>query len=297
VPVDSSTDLAAAISDYLRAHHSDAHRVFHHYQQLGRPLLLRSDLHDVYGELCTDCDRLHDTPLAQSILHSQEAVLVMPWLYLAVRRRIGRWLYLRIQMETMEAEAIEVADFLAFKEELVGTDDDWVVEVDLEPFARGFAKPNEERFIGRGVAFLNRRLSSQLFEEQGQGKERMVQFLRVHAHKGQQLMLSHTIDTVTALRQALRKAVVLVNKEAPETGWSDLEPQLRAMGFEPGWGDRAARVAETMEMLLDILDAPSPDTLERFLARIPMVFRWRSCPPMAGSARPMSLADPTRAAR
>jgi sucrose synthase len=272
VPVDSNIDLAAAISDYLREHHSDAHRIFHHYQQLDRALLLRSDLLDVYGELCTDCDRLRDTPLANAILHSQEAVLVMPWLYLAVRRRIGRWLYLRIQMERMEAEGIEVADFLAFKEELIGSDEDWVTEVDLEPFSRGFAKPSEENFIGRGVAFLNRRLSSQLFEEQGQGKERMVQFLRVHAHKGRQLMLAQTIGTVPALRQALRRAVALANKQAPETRWSDLEPQLRAMGFEPGWGDCAARVAETMEMLLDILDAPSPDMLERFLARIPMIF-------------------------
>ncbi len=272
MPVDSSTDLAAAISDYLREHHSDAHRVFHHYQQLERPLLLRSDLHDVYGELCSDCDRLHDTPLARAILHCQEAVLMMPWLYLAVRSRIGRWSYLRIQMDTMEAETIPVADFLAFKEKLIGTDDDWVTEVDLEPFSRGFAKPGEERFIGRGVEFLNRRLSSQLFEEERQGKERMVQFLRVHAHRGRQLMLGQTIGSVSALRQALRKAVALANKQAPETPWSDLEPQLHALGFEPGWGDRAARVAETMEMLLDILDAPSPDTLERFLARIPMVF-------------------------
>ena len=44
------------------------------------------------------------------------------------------------------------------------------------------------------------------------------------------------------------------------------------MGFERGWGDTAQRVSETMHLLLDILHAPDPSTLETFLGRIPMVF-------------------------
>ncbi|KAK7271555.1 hypothetical protein RJT34_27546 [Clitoria ternatea] len=44
------------------------------------------------------------------------------------------------------------------------------------------------------------------------------------------------------------------------------------MGFERGWGDTAERVLEMMRMLLDILQAPDPSTLEKFLGRMPMVF-------------------------
>ncbi|KAH1046372.1 hypothetical protein J1N35_037156 [Gossypium stocksii] len=44
------------------------------------------------------------------------------------------------------------------------------------------------------------------------------------------------------------------------------------MGFERGWGDTAQRVSEMMQLLLDILHAPDPSTLETFLGRIPMVF-------------------------
>lgn len=44
------------------------------------------------------------------------------------------------------------------------------------------------------------------------------------------------------------------------------------MGFERGWGDTAARVLEMMHLLLDILQAPDPSTLETFLGRVPMVF-------------------------
>ncbi|MED6171909.1 Sucrose synthase 2 [Stylosanthes scabra] len=44
------------------------------------------------------------------------------------------------------------------------------------------------------------------------------------------------------------------------------------MGFERGWGDTAERVLEMMHLLLDILQAPDPSTLETFLGRVPMVF-------------------------
>lgn len=44
------------------------------------------------------------------------------------------------------------------------------------------------------------------------------------------------------------------------------------MGFERGWGDTAQRVSEMVHLLLDILQAPDPATLETFLGRIPMVF-------------------------
>lgn len=48
--------------------------------------------------------------------------------------------------------------------------------------------------------------------------------------------------------------------------------RLQGMGFERGWGDTAERVTEMMHLLLDILHAPDPSTLETFLGRIPMVF-------------------------
>ena len=112
-------------------------------------------------------------------------------------------------LETIEAEETGVDDFLAFKEGLVNgetPDDSWVLEVDLAPFSRGFSSPSEERFIGRGVEYLNRRLSSKLFESQGEGDRRMLNFLSMHAYRGQALMLNDAVKSVGALRRALRNA-------------------------------------------------------------------------------------------
>lgn len=42
--------------------------------------------------------------------------------------------------------------------------------------------------------------------------------------------------------------------------------------MEKGWGDCAQRVRETIHLLLDLLEAPEPSALEKFLGTIPMVF-------------------------
>lgn len=42
--------------------------------------------------------------------------------------------------------------------------------------------------------------------------------------------------------------------------------------MEKGWGDTAKRVHDTIHLLLDLLEAPDPATLEKFLGTIPMMF-------------------------
>jgi sucrose synthase len=44
------------------------------------------------------------------------------------------------------------------------------------------------------------------------------------------------------------------------------------MGFQPGWGADAGHTRNTMKLLRDLLEAPSPQIMESFLARIPMIF-------------------------
>jgi len=268
--------LIDALAAYLDEERSSAHRVLHHFVAAGRPFLLRSDLLDGFEALCSDAggDVLRHTPLANTLQMSQEAVLDAQWFYLALRPRIGRWQYLRIHQETMDVEEISVGRFLRFKEWQVNSDasPEWMLEVDLEPFSREFLKPHETRSIGRGVAFLNRRLSSRLFEERGQGQQRLLDFLSMHAYRGQPLMLNGLLSSVKDLRRALRGADQMLSQVVPDTPWSELARDLGPLGFEAGWGCDAARVRDTMQLLLDILEAPSPDTLETFLGRIPMIF-------------------------
>jgi len=171
-------------------------------------------------------------------------------------------------------ETIGVSEFLAFKERLAigGPDNQWMLEVDLEPFSREFYKLHESESIGRGVEFLNRRLSSQLFQDLGKGDQQLLDFLRVHKYRSQQLMLNNDVESVSDLRKALRQAETLLRKLDQDTPWDSVAHDLRSTGFEPGWGDKAGRIRESMRLLLDILEAPSPAALELFLGRVPMIF-------------------------
>ncbi|MCP3868197.1 MAG: sucrose synthase [Gammaproteobacteria bacterium] len=262
---------------YLQEHHSDAHQVMHQFQSIDRAFLLRSDLLDSFRKLCAKegGKTLPGTPLADIIQMTQEAAIAANWIHLAIRRRIGRWRYLKVHLETMDTQEVSASEFLRVKEHLIngGPETDiWQLEVDLKPFARKFLKPHETRSVGQGMAFLNRHLSSQLFEELGKGDERLLAFLQVHSYRGQQLMLNDHISSVRQLRRALRHGVEILSRKPPETPWDELSHKLVKSGFEPGWGRRAGDVVNTMELLLGILEAPSPDILESFLSRVPMIF-------------------------
>jgi sucrose synthase len=262
---------------YLVQEPAQTRKVLHRIQAFGQPFLRRSNLQDVLQEV--DGDRGESTaeltPLAQALSWAQVAAIDANWLYLALRPRLARWDYLRIHLETLALEVVEVADYLEFQERLVdgsSSEDDWILSLDLEPFSRELPKLRETRSIGRGVEFLNRHLSSRLFQQQGRGAELMLDFLRVHNYRGQQLLLNGSIADLRGLRSALRKAVDLLAMQGADATWDDCGSELRHLGFERGWGRTAERIGETMGLLLDILEAPSPAALETFLSRLPMIF-------------------------
>jgi sucrose synthase len=270
-------EFMESLQDYFREDRNTAHLALHQLQALDKPLLLRGEVEDTFARLCQSKSgkRLVGTPVERMLQVTQEAVIDTDWLYLAIRLRVGHWGYLRLNSNLMFIEEIPVNEFLYFKERLVdGHEDDaeQTLEIDLEPFLRGFPKMHETRSIGRGVEFLNRRLSSQLFEDSGRGNRLLLDFLRVHRYRQQTLMLNEAVGDVDTLRSALRQADELLLSVPADTTWEELSPGLRALGFEPGWGKDAARIRVYMELLLDILEAPSPSSLEQFLQNIPMIF-------------------------
>ncbi len=242
----------------------------------GRALLLQTDLFGVFEELrATAEEDLTGSPLEDSARLLQEGVFQAPWAYFSLREGPGRWHYLRAHLEEATLETIPVAEFLRLKERLVRPDAgaEPVLEVDFAPFNRHFPHLRETRSIGQGVLFLNRQLSSAMFQRPDKGHAGLLNFLRLHTMEGQQLMLHPDLHDVATLRAALRQAQAMLEKRAANQPWAELAEPLDRLGFAPGWGDTAERVADTMSLLTDILEAPAPEALEAFLARIPMISR------------------------
>lgn len=290
--------MISSLPDYLGAHRDAVHALLRHYTAMGRPFLLRSELRDEFELFCSTH---HDAELPRSELAhligvAQEAAVSPPWLYLAIRTRIARWTYLRFHIETMQYEAASVAEFLAFKERLrhsVERSSEYVMELDFGPFNREFPKLQESRSIGRGVEFLNRRLSSQLFQELGRGDKKLLDFLSVHQYRGKQLMLNDRIHDVTALRTALRRADDYLATQPEDATWDSVGHTLQQFGFEPGWGRSARQIRASFDLLTDILEAPAPESIERFLGRMPMIFSLAIISPHGyfGQANVLGLPD------
>lgn len=274
--MNQSSNLFTRLSAWIEQHRHRAHRFFHRLLAEERNLLLRSDVLDVFeGTRKRDDDGdLADTPLGIIVRYCQEAAVDHSWIYLALRYRVAHWGYLRLHVDTFSVERIDVREFLSFKERLAGDHEyrPWPLEVDLEPFSREFHKLKEPDSIGRGVEFLNRRLSSRLFEDLGKGDRRLLGFLQMHKHRDRQLMVNESVSDVSDLRRVLRRAESYLADCDQKASWSEVHQELRHLGFEPGWGREVARIRETMGLLRDILEAPAPGTLEKFLGRIPMIF-------------------------
>jgi len=266
------------LNEALLTYRESVYPLFRHFTRLGRDFLLRSEIRDEFEAFCETAEgaRLRDTAIDTMIGQTQEAVIALPWIILAIRPRIARWTHIRFHVESMTYEEVDVSEFLRVKERIASAEGEapieFALEVDLGPFNREFPRLQESRSIGRGVEFLNRKLSSELFEELDNGGGRLLDFLSVHHHRDMQLMINDRIRDLAGLRAALRQADDALAEMEPRTPWADVAHELRTIGFEPGWGDTVERARETLHLLSDILEAPSPDALQEFLGRIPMIF-------------------------
>ncbi|KAK9275846.1 hypothetical protein L1049_023119 [Liquidambar formosana] len=201
------------------------------------------------------------------------AIVLPPWIALAVRPRPGVWEYIRLNVKGLVVEELSVPEFLHFKEVLVNgnSNGEFVLELDFEPFNASFPRPTLSKSIGNGVEFLNRHLSAKLFHDK-ESLQPLLDFLRAHHYNGTTMMLNDRIHDLNALQFVLRKAEEYLSTLPPETPYSEFDHKFQDIGLERGWGDTAERVSEMIQLLLDLLEAPDPCTLETFLGKIPMVF-------------------------
>ena len=260
---------------FVQEHRDIVYSLFRCYRNQGKNFILGSELWDEFKAFCQKCEvpGIEDSPLATALQKTQEAAIADPWIYLDIRPRVAKWYYLRYHFEHMTFEEISTAEFLAFKENLVNEQkDERILEIDLAPFERDFPKMNQPRSIGHGVEFLNRRFSSRLANELTKGEKLLLSFLRVHGHNSTPFMINGKITSVKELRAALMEGMDYIDSRRSGLEWHDLEHDLRAMGFEAGWGRSREGIRKTMSLLADLLEAPDHQNLEKFLSRIPMIF-------------------------
>ncbi|KAK9101608.1 hypothetical protein Scep_025038 [Stephania cephalantha] len=240
----------------------------------GKGILQRHHIADEIKALSpSDREKLTEGEFGEVLRSTQEAIVLPPWVALAVRPRPGVWEYIRVNLNALAVEELSASEFLQFKENLVNgsNKDNFVLELDFEPFNASFPRPTLSKSIGNGVEFLNRHLSAKMFHDRD-SMHPLLDFLRQHNHKGKSIMLNDRVQNVNVLQSVLRKAVDYLSALPPDTPYSDFDLRFQEIGLEKGWGDNAERVLEMIHMLLDLLEAPDSCTLEKFLGRVPMLF-------------------------
>jgi len=265
------------LDSFLSNNRNAVYSLFRYFVRLQKTFLLHSDICYEFKKF-TETEAgtvLKNSVIEKTINNIQVVAIQSPWIYFSIRPGIARSEYYKFHLDDVSLSPVDVSEYLAFEERLAQkkqNENPWTLEVDLTPFNRGFPKMKETKSIGKGVEFLNRYLSNRLFSDLEKGDKRLLEFLRVHQYQGRQLMLNQQIQSVDELQDNLRKIEGFLKTQEKDTHWKVVEGKLQGLGFESGWGRNVARMLDNFNLLSDILEAPDPKILEKFLNRIPMIF-------------------------
>jgi sucrose synthase len=248
-------------------------------RQRDQQYLLRNDIITAFAEYCTNAEKpeqfFQGSHLGKLIYYTQEIILDQESLCMIVRPKIASQEVYRL-LEDLTVEAMTVQELLDLRDRLVNRfnpQEGDVLELDFQPFYDYSPALRDPKNIGKGVEFLNRYLSSKLFQDPKQWLEALYKFLSLHSCNGTQLLINGRIQSQQQLSDQLKRALTLVGNRPRDEAYDSFRFDLQAMGFEPGWGSTAGRVQETLGMLDQLLDSPDHQSLEAFISRIPMVFR------------------------
>ena len=241
--------------------------------------LLRNDILAAFSEYCASHKKpenfFQSSHLGQLVYYTQEIILDNESLYLIIRPKIASQDVYRV-LEDLTVESITVQELLDLRDRFVNhfhpTEGD-VLELDFQSFYDYSPTIRDPKNIGKGVRFLNRYLSSKLFQDPRQWLESLYTFLRVHQFQGTQLLINGRITNQQQLSDQVKRALQFVSDRPDDESFQEFRFKLQEMGFEAGWGNTASRVRETLEILDELLDSPNDEGLEKFISRIPMIFR------------------------
>jgi len=241
--------------------------------------LLRNDILSAYAEYCTKHEKpegfYHSSNLGKLIYYTQEIIQEDGNFCLIIRPKIASQEVYRLT-EDLNIEQLSAQELLDMRDHFVNRfhpNEGDMLEIDFGPFYDYTPMIRDPKNIGKGVEYLNRYLSSKLFQDPRQWLESLFDFLRLHQYEGSQLLINGRIQSQQQLSDQIKKALTFVSDLDSNEPYEKFRFVLQLMGFEAGWGNTARRVRETLEILDELIDSPDHQTLEAFISRIPMVFK------------------------
>ncbi|KAF2315037.1 hypothetical protein GH714_037634 [Hevea brasiliensis] len=141
------------VEDTLSAHRNELVSLLCRYVDQGKGILQPHTLIDEFDNIVGEDEArlgLRDGPFGEILKSAQEAIVLPPFVAIAIRPRPGVWEYVRVNVFELSVEQLSVSEYLQFKEELVDgpSHDPYVLELDFEPFNADVPRPNRLQGLG-----------------------------------------------------------------------------------------------------------------------------------------------------
>ncbi|MEH1797242.1 sucrose synthase [Nostoc sp.] len=243
----------------------------------GKRYFLRNEILQAFADYCHQSQKpayfYHSSSVGKLIQYTHEIIIEEENTWFVVRPKIANQEVWRLTADFNNFEQMTPQVLLDVRDRLVNRYQPDILEIDLHPFYEGSPRIDDPRNIGQGLAFLNHYLCNQLLTDPEYWVEMLFKALQGLKHNGVRLLFSDRIPSGIELAKQIKLALNLLNERSPDEPYEKFRLDLQELGFEPGWGNTAARVSETLELLDRLIYSPEPGILEAFVARVPAVFR------------------------
>jgi len=237
-----------------------------------KKLLVKGELLEILNKI--DISKNEDYLKIEEVVNKiTESVRMGLRLNFEIREQIGTSQYYQFNTENFSLQPISTVEYLKVKEQFKNpghTND--MLTLNFQTFYEKFPSVRDSKSIGKGVEYLNRYLSSSLFNNSENLSSALFKFLFVHKYNSEQLILNDRITNPAELMTAINKAMVFLSERKERELYSKIKHKLQEFGFEPGLGRTVSQIKESLEQLDALLHTPDHLVLKQFLSRIPMVF-------------------------
>lgn len=215
----------------------------------------------------------NSSSLSNILQYIQEVVVEGSILFIDFRYKIGQSEFYAANLEEEIIYKIEIKDFLLVKERFVNPEiNDNIVTLNFKPFYENYPSVRDESSIGAGVEYLNKFLSSKMFNDIDKWKDILFNYIKLHKYNNQQLILNDRIESPNHLIKSIKETIKILNQFEDKTPNTEIKHRLQELGFEIGLGKDVGEIKENLKLFDSLLHSPDNTTLKKFISKIPMIF-------------------------
>ena len=247
---------------------------FIHFMAKGeKQLLILGDIKRIY-ENFVNLIKIHNDELDNIIQFIQEALVTDNLVYVDVREVIGSPFFYRVNLEESLIEPITIKEYLISREHFIDPHhSNNILTLNFDPYYKSAPKVRDVNMIGKGVEYLNRFLSSQMFNDLNKWQELLFNFARVHKYNNQQLLINNRIENAEHLIQQINRVIKYLKTLDNNESYVNIRNKLQEHGFEIGLGSSAGEIIKSLEIFNGLLNNPDHIALMKFISGIPMIFK------------------------